>query len=374
MRSLYYISVLCLLVTACLDPYRPPQITDNVDKLVVDASVNATDSSARVELSRSVSLSQAEIPPKETGAKISIETEDGTMIPLSEETEGVYAIAHYYFDPAKNYRLRIKRSNGREYQSTLEPFLTTPPIDSVTWDTEDNQLKIYVNTHDPSNASKYFMWSFSEAWEYTSNYASIIEVQNNQIISRPPAEDISLCYGSENSTAILIGTTEKLSNSRIEDAFIASIKKGERKLSRLFSIEVYQRSLTKEAFNYYLQLQKTTENLGSLFDPLPSQIYGNITCVTDPSEPVIGFFGGSSVSKKRIFIDFFKLPRSFQIWDFDKTCAIDTIPISKLPELNGALLITTYGTPPAGFLTSTYDCIDCRTFGGVTAKPSFWPR
>ena len=50
-------------------------------------------------------------------------------------------------------------------------------------------------------------------------------------------------------------------------------------------------------------MKKNTEDIGSFFGPLPSELKGNIHCLTNPEEPVIGFVTSSAATQKRIFID-----------------------------------------------------------------------
>ena len=45
-------------------------------------------------------------------------------------------------------------------------------------------------------------------------------------------------------------------------------------------------ALTRDQFNYWANLKKTTEYLGTIFDAQPSQLNNNIHCLSNPSEPV----------------------------------------------------------------------------------------
>jgi hypothetical protein len=140
---------------------------------------------------------------------------------------------------------------------------------------------------------------------------------------------------------------------------------------------VKQQALTEEAYNYWLSLQKTTEDLGGLFDPLPTELEGNIFCTSDPSETVIGYFSGSSVEEKRIFLTIRDLPDEVKKYN-RPSCQIDTILVEDLRgAATGTLLISsiyneTY-TKVIAYTTAQDMCIDCRVFGGgVLTKPDFW--
>jgi hypothetical protein len=60
-----------------------------------------------------------------------------------------------------------------------------------------------------------------------------------------------------------------------------------------------QYALTKEGFEYYERLKKNTEQIGSIFDPQPSALSGNIHCITTPAELVLGFISASTISHKQ---------------------------------------------------------------------------
>jgi hypothetical protein len=49
---------------------------------------------------------------------------------------------------------------------------------------------------------------------------------------------------------------------------------------------------------------------GKLFDPVATQLNGNIKCITDPKKKAIGFFEASSVSYSAYIVDFRNLINS----------------------------------------------------------------
>lgn len=61
--------------------------------------------------------------------------------------------------------------------------------------------------------------------------------------------------------------------------------------------------MTKDQYNYWANLKKTTEQPGTIFDPQSSQLNSNIHCLSNPAEPVLGYLCASSTTKKRIFIN-----------------------------------------------------------------------
>jgi hypothetical protein len=162
------------------------------------------------------------------------------------------------------------------------------------------------------------------------------------------------------------------------------------KISHVYSLEVKQYAISAEAFTYWTLLKKNTEELGSIFDVQPSSLTGNVHCITDPGEPVIGYISTSTIKTRRIFVSGNRLP--FHVPDF--VPPVDTVActerfISKDPEFTliarlettlagGDTLLTFYRANPAnngilGYQYAPAICVDCRLQGGTNIKPSYWP-
>src|SRR5690606_38038743 len=83
---------------------------------------------------------------------------------------------------------------------------------------------------------------------------------------------------------------------------LVKIPNGSEKLTVRYSMLVSQYAISKEAYEFYEIMKNNTEKMGSVFDPQPSLVRGNITCTTDPGEIVVGFIDCSVSSSQRIFI------------------------------------------------------------------------
>jgi hypothetical protein len=106
----------------------------------------------------------------------------------------------------------------------------------------------------------------------------------------------------------VIASSAKLSSDVIFQAPVTTILSTNEKISVRYSILLRQYALTKEAYEFWENIRKNTEQLGSIFDAQPSQLQGNIHCISNPTEPVIGFVTITNIQRKRIFIDNSQLP------------------------------------------------------------------
>jgi hypothetical protein len=367
----------CTWLTACIEPYQPKLSEDYPDLLVIDGAIDASHNKATVIISHSMALDNNQGPARELAAQVTLEEQAGSTVSLPEVGAGRYEADGLSIDHLKQYRLTIKTRGGKSYQSAYVQVMQTPPIDSISWKPTADGITIHANTHGSPdlNSRGYYQWSFTETWEYNSRYYSSVIFDDGVVSPRPSDLNIYYCWKTVPSTVITVGSSKKLSSDVMREFPVVAVPKASYQLSRTYSILVQQRSLTEEGYAYWQQLQKTTQNVGGLFDPLPAQVTGNFTCLTDPEETVLGFFSGSTVDEKRIFIRVRDLPRELQMAAPYPACSVDSLPNDVIRTYHGQLyLIGPYGMGPgaAGYLVTSRGCVDCTALGGVTKKPDFW--
>lgn len=369
--------VFTLILHGCIEPYDPPLDDTDVNLLVVDGFLHATDGIATVALSRTVPVDSDLEMPRETRAKVFIQDRLETTYPLPEIQDGLYQGPIPNANIQERYRLIIL-TGGREYASDLVKIVETPPIDSVTWAINDGGLEFYVTTHDPTNASRYYRWKYSETYEYRIDFNSLLRFEGESIVDRPSSQSIFTCWKTNESTGITIGSTKQLKESVVNKFPVMFVPPGTIKTRIRYSLLVQQQALSEEAYEYWRSLEKSTENLGGLFDALPTEVSGNIRSLNHPAETVIGYFGAGIVRSARIFVRRGQLPEAFAgRFPGNPGCVLDTIPLSEVDRIHkpSTLLIHAIDVPGAGVIgygTAPSYCADCRTLGGTTIKPNFW--
>ena len=369
-KSLAFASIIVLLLTSCVDPYRPPEITSPNSYLVVNGFFDsAPGATTTISLSRTQNLADPKLPAAETKAIVSIETPGKTVYTLKEGTSGAYTLTGVMPVVGETYRLHVKTAKGQDYYSDYVPVVPTPPIDSISWRAQDDGLQINVNTHDPKNSTRYYRWDFDTSWEYYTYYNSLLELlPNNQIVDRQ--QSVFQCWGNDKSTNIITTSTARLSQDVVSQFPLLHIPSFSIKLGVKYSMLVRQIGLTQSGFEYYDQLAKITQNVGSIFDPQPTQITGNIRSGTNASDLVLGFFRVGTVENKRIFITRSQLPTNWITYTGLSGCTMDTL--SRKDVLDMKPTIISFDEMTKAYYTTSADCADCRTRGGVNVKPDFW--
>ncbi len=371
--------MLMILITgACVEPYDPPLNDGDIQYLVVDGFINASNGIATVKLSRTLPVKSPDKLPSESGAFVALEDDQGTTYPLSETRNGLYRGLVSDISLMSRYRLLIRTNQKIEYFSEFIEVKKTPAIDSIHYVMARDGMDIVVNTHDVTGKTIYFRWTYVETYEYNSRFNSNYMFKGKEVVVRPNNLSIYTCWKTNLSTNIMIGSTARLKESVISNFPLTFIPQGSIKISRKYSLFVQQQSLTEQAYNYWLNLQKNTEGLGGLFDPLPSEATGNIYSASNPGEKVIGFFSGGSVEETRIFLTPDDLPKEMNYNNYSSYCLLDTILLQDVGRVasEGTLLVdgisSLMGPGLIGYSTSSSDCIDCISSGGNTQRPDFW--
>lgn len=390
-NTFFVILITAAVVGGCRKAYLPSLAPDGNSLLVVEGVINPGNDSTFIKLSHTVKLSEKTSSKPEPGATVSVEGE-GTVYTLKDMSDGTYASAGLNLNVAKKYHLKIHTANGGNYQSDDVEVKVTPPIDSLTYKIEADGVHIYSATHDATNNTRYYRWDYQETWRYNSMYESKYKVEKHDVVPRVyPQDEVYKCYGSYQGSTVLLGSSAKLSQDVITQNPVTQILRGAERTSIRYTIKLNQYALTKEAYAFWENLKKNTEQLGGIFDALASEIGGNIHNTANPNIPVIGFVSISTIPSQRIYIDRIKLPFNSE-WknSYPYDCGADyglfidprakglnTVLSAIIESINYPLDAITVRDPLngkeeiIGYGFSSRSCVDC-TIRGTIQKPSFW--
>jgi len=370
--------LLVLLLVQCKQEYIPQIKESDIKLLVVEGYINSGQGPTTIYLSRVADLTDTALIP-ELSAQVNIQNDNGGIFTLTDNGNGEYTIPQLILDNNAKYRVSIRTINGKEYVSDYSPVKHTLVIDSITWRKENEGVQIYVNTHDDQNDTSYYRWTYSETWEFHSAYVSSLDyirdpVTNDAVAltGRVNPDAIYTCWRTQQSTNIILGSSEKLTANRIflPIRFIEPL--GE-ELSVRYYIEMSQYALSHDAYRFYQRLKRNTEQIGTLFDPQPSQLTTNIHCLSDSLEEVVGFVEITDQQQAHIFIT----NDDVKPWTPPVNCskAVFRNNDTTLRAIGNAYLpvapLTFRGPVIETFEASPNECVDC-TLRGTNIKPSFW--
>lgn len=372
------IGLIFLVYLSCKQAFEPNLNSKTTNYLVVEGIINCGNDSTTIKLSRTVLLSQKQTVKIEVGATLSVESDKGIFYKLIETKKGSYQCAPLNLPLSSKYRLNIKTTDGKIYQSAFVEAKVTPPIDDVFYERTSDGLNINVNAHDDSGKTAFYRWSYEETWKFHSEVSSSKESTGKSIINR--VTQVYYCYRTEILPLILITSTQKLSKDAVANRLLKFIPNRSDRISEKYTINVRQYALTKDGYEFWDNQRKNTEVLGGIFDSQPSELKGNITCISAPLEPVVGFVSVSTEVRKRIFITPEQvnweqpLLTNCSILDTVKSVDIATtlyfLPGQLPVEIPTGDAIDIKGNQ-VGYLAAAPYCVDCR-LRGTTTVPSFW--
>ena len=139
-----------------------------------------------------------------------------------------------------------------------------------------------------------------------------------------------------------------------------------------------QGALDEDTFLYWNNIQENSQNQGSIFSPTPSQMQGNIRCLTDPNIQVIGWVNASREAEAEVYYDnglehFYSGRTNSNVDIQELTNPADFYyyylhgfyPFDVIPEM--------MGNPPI-YEWVLKSCVDCRNSGGTKNRPADWPN
>lgn len=386
MRSLKFLAVLLFLCVSCLEPYDPAVNEEQIDALVVDGSLDI-EGKATVKLTRALPLLKFANAPLETGATVSIESNDGEKINLTETEPGVYSASNLAVNFQSSYTLNIIRSNGSVYKSNEVKIYKTPDIENVFFAAAPtgDAIDFRVNSKDTNpDATGFYAYECIETYEYTAQYFSRFKRIDGVPVLRKKGEFVDTCW-HELPVPMTLVSTKRLTENTISGHNVTTINLKSQKISRRYSLLVRQRSISEDEYNYRRLLDKTSNEQGGVFAEIPGSVVSNVRNVDDPNEVVLGYFRAHEMKEKRFFISHQTLPRNLQLpldpeqCDLETSCPVGVKPtgpnqcVEILQLSDSKIIITSFAVQNnTVYVFSTNECGDCTKKGGKTMPPDYW--
>lgn len=372
-NNLILISSIILLSAGCITSFIP-ETNENKELLVIEGLISDEPGPYEVKVSLTMPLGKLSAPEPVPWCIVSITDDEGNKQMLHEVTPGHYQTSGSFIGiPGERYTLEViippdySNGGGRIFRSNQMELLPVPPIDSVyferrlikereEWSSKKEGAEVFLDTHDPTGKCNFYRWDFVETWEFHIPY--------------PVPNDV--CWVTEHSDVINIKNISALDEKRIIRFPLEFISNETDRLKVKYSVLVNQYALTSEEFIFWEEMKNINDNVGSLYDVIPSSVNSNIYCVDDPTKKVLGYFSVSGKSSKRLFIDenFSGIVNPYS----RGVCEPDTVWGNEvIPGLGIWVWILEDHLIPYGFRVISYhkECADC-TLRGTNVEPDFW--
>ena len=377
-KAIGFVFVLLATLLGCRTPYEPEVPATELRVLVVEGYLDTEGLKSELKLSRTAPLGASSAFIPELRAKVLLKSASGQVFPLTETGLGTY-IFERNIDEKQSYLLEIELSSGERYVSEgLQPIVT-PEIIDAGFKRDEEGVEVFVSTQGNANADD-FLWTFEETWVFRPRirtaYIYVPEIKN--VRDQKEAEQTSLCFKTEPSPGILLETSSRFKDQVVFQKTITEIPTDDERIMERYSILVSQKGLASKDVPFWEILKKNTEDIGSIFSPLPSLIGGNIKSLDAAKNPVIGQVSLGVIRQKRIYINQVQVsPWNYLDPKFNDCVIGEEVVLAKDYQVifgNGAVVPARplmAGTAIIGYYPSTKRCTDCSLYASKL-KPSFW--
>ncbi len=294
-------------IFSCVD-----EIKLNVDTeqrtLVVDGFVTDSLGDFRLQVSQSaiIGIGNDNILDPISGATVQLMDTDGGIYPYVELLEdiGVYELSNFKALREKEYMIDITLPDGKHYQSIPEKLRSSSKIDNISYEVNEETFRDNSGGLVTENIiSAKIATNISEAdvppflrWRVEGQY----QVQEQY----PMALNPKRCYVGVNLDLndIRVFDFSQVNGDALFEQVIAETTYDFR-FGEQFCFHVSQFSISEDEFNYWRSIKEVIDIDGSLFDPPPGTVVGNIRNVDDPNDVAVGYFSVSSVFFQRYFVN-----------------------------------------------------------------------
>jgi len=355
--NIIFIIIACLL-TSCYKVYDPHIDPTNI-VLAVNGMITNQIGTYHVIITYAESFNSGGTGLPISAANVYVTDELGNSYIFQEKGVGNYISDSLQFTayPGRTYSLHIVTPDGEEYKSDPQRLFPAAIPDSV-YAEFDNEITLSrttglkVNTHGAnilmnvqnkvdtlprlritSNLVTQYYYSDGYTGYYcwkTDNANPSVNITGGEYsVGSASIKKHIVCFLDDNLYCYAVLYTSRYSE---EDSSVRADP-----LPDYSSFMVYNRivylsiySLNNETYVYYKSLDEQMQSEGKLFDPIITQLNGNIKCLTHPEKKAIGFFEASSINYSAYTVDFRNL-KNFQPY-------IIKIPYILPPESNGCKL------------------------------------
>lgn len=310
-KELIYLAFLTVLLASCEEFYTP-NIDSAEGQLVVEALITNNPSKNYVHLTKTRGLYDNQSPEVVSGARVELVEINGKTVQGYESGSG-YFLFNTIPAIGKNYKLRIL-----VHKDTYESEeVTMPPLPTIEkFYTENKVEKIYKPdaygvpvAYDVQGRGIYVDAPVTIALShYRFDIRSILEWTYDSITTGPPEPTVYGWFSYYERAKFNLAEPKRFSQTdKIEKHPLLTLSynflHSDSILSHGWILIIDQFGTSKGSYEFHEKLNSQFAADGSLFDPIQTQVNGNIICKTDPAKIVFGYFDLNSCQQIRYYIN-----------------------------------------------------------------------
>jgi hypothetical protein len=308
---------LVLLGISCIEEYSF-ESQDPGRLLTVEGRITTQLKKHRIRLSRASQYGPDfnGLNRPESLAAVLIRDDLGKTISLEEISPGVYETADFVSaEIGRSYNLEIITFTGRRYISLPETIVPVPQIDSLSYRSirsattnrllSDVGVQVIAHFRDPGDVKNYYYWAGNE-----STYVLLTQPEDYTLpITHPtcprcpsPKPCCSLCFRKEQPVVNIYASDDNEFNGLAQSRIIAYIPDDGLRFLDTYRYEGSNLSINERGHRFLKLVDQQINLTGSVFDPPPANIRGNIISLDDSNETVLGYFFASDEQPIQAYI------------------------------------------------------------------------
>ncbi len=334
-----------ILLSSCIDEIKL-DIDNATQRIAIDGLIADSLDTYTIQVFQSaiIGVGNDNVFEPISGASVKVLDDQGNSFDFVETEAGFYA-AEMQGIVGRSYHTEIILADGTTIQSTPAQLNASPPIKEITSKIEDisftdvggnavaqSNVTLSATTEFPANEELFLRWRALGVYEFHEAY--------------PMAISTKVCYVQNNVDLnnLKIFDTRTIDGNTIEEEPFVTTKLDYR-FAFQYAFLVRQYAMTEAEYKYWETVNDVISIDGSLFDPPPGTVRGNLRNINDPNEEIVGYFSVSGISTKRFFAN----PQSLNQVFIEPRC---------------------FESP---FRPTFPECMDCTTIlNSNLDKPDYW--
>ncbi len=339
-----YLKYTFFFLLGCLQPIELDFQSDE-EYLVIDGFITDDFGPHTIKISKSQPFTNDEVVifEKVQNAVVTITDDLGNVTSLTMSGPGNYLTSSVFSGQiGRSYTLNVE-VNGETYESTQQQIPAKSSFDSVYFEQGEREI---INDDGVVFDSPTVKFHCDIDFASQNSYAAITWEGTYRFLT-PKMTTSYVCYVDEaNRGFSSIITNEEINVGSVSEVNVVELLSNHR-FKSAYSLNAILYSMNEEAYKFHFQINQQRNSTGSVFDPLPFQIFGNIRNMNDANQTVLGYFGAYGKEESRVFVYPWIIP------------APDTFDLC-VKSFNGGLISPKY-------------CFDCAEFpGAYIDPPPYW--
>lgn len=273
--------------------------------VVVDGQLTDSLQVCQIKISNSaiIGVGNDNILTPITGCTVRVLDDVGGSFDFTETADGIYS-REMEGEQGRQYHVEVKLPTGKtilSHPTTLEaaPDLLPSSAEIIEKTTisptgkavTSNQLFLKMNTDvGTSTPRPYLRWQAKGEYEFKEAY--------------PMALSTKTCYIKDNvdfNNIKIFDTNELPGTTLTNEPFL--ITSYNYRFADMYCFHLFQYSIGAEEYKYWEGVRDIVNIDGSLFDPPPGTVRGNLYDPADPDELILGYFSVAGVAYSREFMN-----------------------------------------------------------------------